>query len=696
MKTPHFKSCKKNSFKDLKTGIIVFFITISFSLSLQAQEDYFYRCLDYFKEGDAEKTIECINDYLKTNQKKVDALFIRALCYEHLGEYQWAFSDINNAIKYHNKKAFYKKDHLYAQRGKFYASLDNNEDALKDFATALKINPKNTDVIWDRANLYYNMENYAASDEDWKQILKLNKLNINAQVGLCRNMIARGQLDEAIKELDRLEKLDSKNPVIFQYRNDAHSKKENYRKAIDDLINWVFYDGGDDFKENMLSNYAEHEFIYALAKVSEKIIKDEDKKISWLYLRINLYENNDMYQEAIEDYNTIETLLNSPDIYIFYGRGRNYSRLGEYDKAITEFDNGIELQEHKALFSSRASAKSLKGDFKSAISDYTKAIELDPMNSFAYFMRGRTKEYEKDFQGALKDYTTSIELDKEFENVYYSRGQLYTVYLNQPQLAEKDFNTVLELETETDISKGGNRRTYALFYLGRIDDAIAHQNVILEKHPTKENYYDAACLYSLMNNLTESIKHLRLSFEKGYRDFVHIENDTDMDNIRNTNEFIELVEEWKRKAAELSAEANQTVNSEPLQTQIYTVKTKELRSGVYEIPCTVNDLPLKFIFDTGASDITISSLEAAFMLKNNYLNEYDFKDRRNYMTASGDIVEGTKIRLRKINIGDLELKNIEASVVHNQKAPLLFGQSALGKFVKITIDNKNNEIIFEK
>jgi aspartyl protease family protein len=66
------------------------------------------------------------------------------------------------------------------------------------------------------------------------------------------------------------------------------------------------------------------------------------------------------------------------------------------------------------------------------------------------------------------------------------------------------------------------------------------------------------------------------------------------------------------------------------------------------------------------------------------LNEYDFKNRRNYRTASGDIIEETIIRLRKIKIGKLELNNIEASVVHKQNEPLLFGQSALGKFVNIT------------
>ena len=38
--------------------------------------------------------------------------------------------------------------------------------------------------------------------------------------------------------------------------------------------------------------------------------------------------------------------------------------------------------------------------------------------------------------------------------------------------------------------------------------------------------------------------------------------------------------------------------------------------GVYHVPCKVNGLALDFIFDTGASDVSISLSEAAFMLKN--------------------------------------------------------------------------------
>ena len=692
MKIDHIESIVNYLNKVLKNVICSALVAICFSLSSYAQVASHSACQDHYLDGNYVKAIECFSDYLRNHPKDADVLHYRALCYYAVGDYPLALSDLNNAIKNHNRKAASSKEELYTSRAMFFVAIEDYDEALKDYATAIKTNPKSTDALFNRANLYYLLENYAASDADWEQAIRIDSKNVNAQVGLARNMIARGEIEHAIRELDRLERLDFRNPHVYQYRSQAYSTIGNYRKAIDDLINWCYFDDFDDYNimERAMFYYAEYEPIYAIAKVSEKVVNDSDNKIYWLYLRTTLYEGNEMYREAIEDYNAIEALISSPQISILYNRGKLYTEIGEYNRAIADFDESLKLQEHPSLFLNRARAQQLKGDYKLAIDDFTKVIELDPMNSFAYYMRGWTKEFDKDFQGALKDYTTSIELERDYAYTYLARGRLYQLRLDQFQLSEKDFLTVLSLENE--ITKSGNCRQYALFHLGRFDEAIAHQNAILEKHPSSGNYYDATCLFSLMNRPVDAIKYLQLAFEKGYRDFIHMENDIDLNNIRNTSEYIKLVEEWKYKTAELTS---QVTESETRQTQKYVVKTKELKSGVYEMPCTVNDLPLKFIFDTGASDITISSLEAAFMLKNNFLSEYDFRDRRNYRTASGDIVEGTKVRLRKIRVGDLELNNIEASVVHNQNAPLLFGQSALGKFVKITIDNKNNEITFE-
>lgn len=119
-------------------------------------------------------------------------------------------------------------------------------------------------------------------------------------------------------------------------------------------------------------------------------------------------------------------------------------------------------------------------------------------------------------------------------------------------------------------------------------------------------------------------------------------------------------------------------------------------SGTYEVSCKINDLGLNLIFDTGASEISISQTEVDFMLKNNYLNENDILGSSSYMDANGDVEIGTTIILRNVEIGGFNLKNVKASVVHKKNAPLLFGQSALSKYGKITIDNTKKTITITK
>ncbi len=123
-----------------------------------------------------------------------------------------------------------------------------------------------------------------------------------------------------------------------------------------------------------------------------------------------------------------------------------------------------------------------------------------------------------------------------------------------------------------------------------------------------------------------------------------------------------------------------------------TIIKMEKANGIFVMPCKVNELPLKFIFDTGASDVSISLTEAMFMLKNGYLKESDLIGTQYYQIANGDIQEGTKIVLRQIEVGKLKLYNVKASVVHSLSAPLLLGQSALSKLGKIEFDYSNNTL----
>ena len=123
-----------------------------------------------------------------------------------------------------------------------------------------------------------------------------------------------------------------------------------------------------------------------------------------------------------------------------------------------------------------------------------------------------------------------------------------------------------------------------------------------------------------------------------------------------------------------------------------TVRMRKMAGNTYVISCKVNGLPLDFIFDTGASSVTLSKKQAMFMLKNGYLSKSDIVGSNAYQTASGDIAIGTVVKLKKIEINGLILNNVEASIINSDSAPLLLGQSALSRLGKIQIDYRNSTL----
>jgi aspartyl protease family protein len=120
----------------------------------------------------------------------------------------------------------------------------------------------------------------------------------------------------------------------------------------------------------------------------------------------------------------------------------------------------------------------------------------------------------------------------------------------------------------------------------------------------------------------------------------------------------------------------------------------ELHNGVRYVWIEINGIKLRFIFDTGASNICISPAEATVLYRQGTLRKEDILNVEYFQDATGKISEGTKVNLREVKIGDLILENIEAMVIDNVNAPLLLGQTVLERFGTIEIDNVNNEIIF--
>lgn len=112
----------------------------------------------------------------------------------------------------------------------------------------------------------------------------------------------------------------------------------------------------------------------------------------------------------------------------------------------------------------------------------------------------------------------------------------------------------------------------------------------------------------------------------------------------------------------------------------------EKEGGVYKVPCTVNGVKMKFIFDTGAATVSMSQTMAQFLLDGDYLSVNDIKGTGQSQLADGSIVNHATIVLRDVEIGGMHIHNIDATVIEGQNAPLLLGQTAIQELGRVSID----------
>jgi tetratricopeptide (TPR) repeat protein len=110
----------------------------------------------------------------------------------------------------------------------------------------------------------------------------------------------------------------------------------------------------------------------------------------------------------------------------FYKEGMTRYNAEEWDGAIVYFTKAVELDpKFTAAYYYRGGAYRNKGAHDHAIADLTKAIELDPKDAKAYVRRGTAYDSKGDYDRAFADYTKAIELDPKNSAAYSNRGFAY-------------------------------------------------------------------------------------------------------------------------------------------------------------------------------------------------------------------------------------------------------------------------------
>ena len=659
-------------------SILVLCSSVMLADNIKRPDSYNYsRGVEAINNNNAEEALDYLNKEINEHPDNGYAFAWIALVRNYNEEFGRALTAANVAVKKIPSKDKEYKAFAYGTRAQVYLNLEDTIQALKDYSQAINIVPDDDRFYNQRAQVYYEQGKYDLADKDYLKMISLKEGDVMGYMGIGRNANAQKRYEDAIKQFDYVVKLEPNYSSAYSFRAESYIGLKKYNEAIDDVISALGIDR-DRKAFYELQELADSAFEQTVAKLKVQKIKEPNEQ-SWDYDLGIVYERAAKYNKAIAYYK--ESLEKESNIITASRISSCYDDLGDYDKALEYCNQAIALDSVKTNYLyEKANILDNAGRTQEAIKTMSDYIANTPDEPAGYYQRGWFKDHFGDIEGALEDYTMAITLQPNVAYAYLNRGVLYRLK-GENDKAESDFKQVVRLDS---IPEDAECSFYAYYYLGQKDKAIEVLNTALDKDK-KGNCYDAACLYSVMGEKEKALSYLRQSLEDGYRRFAHIKRDRDLNNIRNTEEFKVLMKEYEEKhLQEIAADADGDDSA-------YELKVEEIpftkEGGVCKVKCAINGLPLHFIFDTGATDVSISSVEATFMAKNDFLSSSDIIGKQNYQTADGNITEGTVINLKDVKLGSLHLNNIKASVVRNQAAPLLLGQSVLSKLGKIEIDN---------
>jgi tetratricopeptide (TPR) repeat protein len=211
-----------------------------------------------------------------------------------------------------------------------------------------------------------------------------------------------------------------------------YSKTKNVETGIDDLILGV---------ASIESNLSENLILHLLRRIDS---------VAW-YDPFNAenYFSSGIFNGMMMNYNEALTAFDRAiELKPFYPEAlfnRAYFRfqLIEHQFSIEQSRPQITITQNSQQVAPGDDKNQLP-DFSQVIADYSRVIDLDPKNSFAWYNRGNIKNRMRDFQGAIQDYSIAISLEPEFAEAFYNRA-ITMIYLNQSRDACYDLSKAGEL-----------------------------------------------------------------------------------------------------------------------------------------------------------------------------------------------------------------------------------------------------------
>ena len=263
--------------------------------------------------------------------------------------------------------------------------------------------------------------------------------------------------------------------------------------------------------------------------------------------RSNLATARDMYDAAIEK---------DPGFASAYaGMANCYSYLYWYfdhipenlEKAVEASERALELDPELAeAHAARGLALTLSKDYDKAESAYQEAARLNPGLFEAYYFHARTRLVQGDLEGSARLFQEACNASPDDYQAPMMLGFVLTS-LNRNEEASAVYRRgLINVESHLAANPQDSRALYlassALINMGDSSKALRYAMRAVSLDP-EDSYilYGIACNYCRLGDIDDAVYYFERALKFGFAHKEWIENDTDLDPIRDHPRFKELV-----------------------------------------------------------------------------------------------------------------------------------------------------------
>jgi tetratricopeptide (TPR) repeat protein len=122
----------------------------------------------------------------------------------------------------------------YNKRGELLATAGQDEEALSDFETSVKLDPTRASAYHNRGVSFGMMGDYDAAMADFNKVLQLSPNHAKAYYNRGEVRFKRGDVQGAIEDYSRCARLAPNDPAVYTSRGFAYASLRDFRNAISD------------------------------------------------------------------------------------------------------------------------------------------------------------------------------------------------------------------------------------------------------------------------------------------------------------------------------------------------------------------------------------------------------------------------------------------------------------------------------